>query len=110
MTVAVLEQGKLPGVRLGLENHLNFIHQPGGELEPRLAWGLGVLLGSTLIDDYFRIQSGNTQVSATEIRALPLPRRALLEQLGDAARAIGVDVFGSQNSIDALVSDTLLGF
>lgn len=108
LTVAVLERGRLPGAWLGLENHLNFIHQPGGELEPRLAWGLGALLGSTLIDDYFRIQSGNTQVSATEIRALPLPGRALLERLGDAARAVGADVIGCPGRIDAIVSEILL--
>lgn len=108
LTVAVLDQGRLPGAWLGLENHLNFIHRPGGELEPRLAWGLGALLGSTLIDDYFRIQSGNTQVSATEIRSLPLPGRAILERLGDAVLAAGADVISYPDRIDPIVSEILL--
>lgn len=108
LTVAVLDQGRLPGEQLGLENHLNFIHQPGGELDRRLAWGLGALLASTLIDDYFRIQSGNTQVSATEIRALPLPPRDRLERLGEAALSLGDGLLGRRDALDAVVAEILL--
>ncbi len=108
LTVAVLDRGRLPGEQLGLENHLNFIHQPGGELDRRLAWGLGALLASSLIDDYFRIQSGNTQVSATEIRALPLPARDRLERLGEAVLAEREGLLGRQDALDAIVTGILL--
>ncbi|MGB8298987.1 MAG: Eco57I restriction-modification methylase domain-containing protein [Polyangia bacterium] len=73
--------GSLPGDFLGLENHVNFIHRPGGELSPRQAIGLAALFNSELIDTYFRISSGNTQVSATELRALPLPSAAILDAI-----------------------------
>ena len=51
------------------------------------AHGLAALLGSRLIDSFFRIQSGNTQVSATEIRALPLPPAAQIREIGAAVLA-----------------------
>ncbi|MBI5514488.1 MAG: Eco57I restriction-modification methylase domain-containing protein [Deltaproteobacteria bacterium] len=69
----VLRKGSLPGSHLGLENHLNFIHRPGGELLDREADALAALLGSELFDRYFRLTSGHTQVNATELRELPLP-------------------------------------
>ncbi len=91
--------GRLPSDILGLENHLNFIHRPGGELSPSEAIGLAALLNSELIDSYFRISSGNTQVSATELRALPLPPVHILD-------AIATRVAGGQ-SADAAVSGVL---
>jgi adenine-specific DNA-methyltransferase len=73
--------GSLPGDRLGLENHVNFVHRPSGDISPRQAIGLAALFNSELIDAYFRISSGNTQVSATELRALPLPSAAILDAI-----------------------------
>ena len=35
-----------------------------------------------LYDAFFRIFSGNTQVSATEARALPMPELGLIEEIG----------------------------
>jgi adenine-specific DNA-methyltransferase len=70
---------------LGLENHLNYIHRPGGELTEEEARGLSVLYNSSVMDTYFRSLNGNTQVSATELRAMPLPDRDLLVRIGTAA-------------------------
>ncbi|MFO0685354.1 MAG: Eco57I restriction-modification methylase domain-containing protein [Sandaracinus sp.] len=67
---------------LGLENHVNFIHRRRGELAEGEARALSALLNSALFDAYFRISNGNTQVSATELRALPLPPAAALESIG----------------------------
>ena len=71
-----------PGPAVGLENHLNYIHRPGGELTDDEAWGLAALYNTRLLDTYFRIISGNTQVSATELRAMPLPNHAAIVALG----------------------------
>jgi adenine-specific DNA-methyltransferase len=67
---------------IGLENHVNYIHRPDGELTDNEVWGLAALLNSDLFDAYFRALNGNTQVSATELRAMPLPPWELVEELG----------------------------
>jgi adenine-specific DNA-methyltransferase len=91
LTPAVLHGGSLPGASLAIENHVNYIHRPSGELDEREAIGLAGLLGSALLDRYFRISNGNTQVSAAELRALPLPSRETLLGLGDALAGSGVE-------------------
>ncbi len=67
---------------IGIENHLNYIYRPGGDLSPDETRGLAVLLNSSLMDTYFQRFSGNTQVSATELRALLLPPLALIVEMG----------------------------
>lgn len=79
--------------RVGLENHLNYIHKPsGGQLSQDEAFGLAALLNSRLLDTWFRIGSGNTQVSATKLRAMPLPEIEVIKRIGKRARAAGADM------------------
>ena len=85
LTAAPLLAGQLGSALIGLENHLNYIHRPGGELTNEEAFGLAVLLNSTLLDSYFRTFNGNTQVSATELRALPLPPLEAICEMGRRA-------------------------
>jgi adenine-specific DNA-methyltransferase len=68
---------------IGLENHLNFIYRLKGELQTAEALGLSAVLNSALIDRYFRIVNGNTQVNATELRTLPLPPIEVIRQIGE---------------------------
>jgi adenine-specific DNA-methyltransferase len=82
LTAAALIKGSLPGEFIGLENHLNFIHRPGGELTESEAVALTALMNSDLLERYFRITNGNTQVNATDMRAMPLPPKALTRRLG----------------------------
>jgi adenine-specific DNA-methyltransferase len=77
---------------LGIENHLNYIYRPGSELDEEEAFGLAALLNSKLLDTYFRVSSGNTQVSATEIRAMPLPSRDKIVSIGRHARGLNGDL------------------
>lgn len=81
LVAAVLRAAELPGEHIGLENHLNFIHRPGGKLTEDEGVALAALLNSAMFDAYFRISSGNTQVSATELRALPLPAPEVLTRI-----------------------------
>jgi adenine-specific DNA-methyltransferase len=76
---------------LGLENHLNYIHRPGGTLSAEETRGLAALLNSQLMDTYFRISNGNTQVSATELRAIPLPPLKTIIEIGQCVSE-GADV------------------
>lgn len=74
--------------RVGLENHLNYIHCPGDSLSADEAFGLAALLNSTLLDTWFRAVNGNTQVSATELRSMPLPTKAKIIEIGRRTRNV----------------------
>ncbi len=74
LTVAVLHEGALPGEVLGIENHLNIVHRVGGLAPDEAEWLAGVLR-SDVVDTYFRVANGHTQVNATDLRLLPLPPR-----------------------------------
>jgi adenine-specific DNA-methyltransferase len=69
---------------LGLENHLNYVYRPRGELSKEEALGLAALFNSVLVDRYFRAISGNTQVNAAEIRAMPVPGVDTIREIGQA--------------------------
>jgi len=67
---------------IGLENHLNYVYRKELELTPDEAFGLAAYFNSVFVDRYFRAISGNTQVNAAEIRALPAPNIETLARLG----------------------------
>ena len=71
---------------VGLENHLNYVHRPGGTLSEDEAWGLAALYNSRLLDIWFRTINGNTQVSATELRTMPLPTHETIVSLGQQVK------------------------
>lgn len=105
MVAAPLLQGQLPSRLIGIENHLNYIYRLQGSLSELETLGLSALLNSSLLDRYFRISNGNTQVSATELRAMPLPPLEILVKLGDEiSRFNGVPTL---EEIDNIVEETL---
>src|SRR5690606_15860067 len=67
---------------LALENHLNYIYHADRSLTQHETDGIVALLNSSLLDTYFRTISGNTQVNASELRAMPFPTLKELEQVG----------------------------
>ena len=83
--VAPILADHLPFARAGLENHLNYIHKPKGNLTAEEIFGLAALLNSHLIDAWFRSTNGSTQVSATELRAMPLPPLEAIHAIGREA-------------------------
>ena len=66
---------------VGFENHLNYFHKQGKGLPADLAKGLAVYLNSTIVDQYFRLFSGHTQVNATDLRKMPYPTHEQLLRL-----------------------------
>ncbi len=86
---------------LGFENKLNYLYARRGEFTPVQAIGLAALLSSRPYDQFFRLFNGNTQVSATEARELPVPAWPAIEALGAQVQAHGWDV------ADQLVADLL---
>lgn len=73
---------------VGLENHLNYVYRRGSELGEEEAFGLAAFFNSALVDRYFRSISGNTQVNATEIRAMPMPDEIALNRIGDQIKQL----------------------
>jgi adenine-specific DNA-methyltransferase len=71
---------------IGLENHLNVFHENKKPLDERLARGLAVYLNSTVLDEYFRLFSGHTQVNATDLKLMTYPDRQTLLSLGEWAK------------------------
>jgi len=82
ITAAVLSEGVFDTDLIALENHLNYLYRPGGTLSYEEAIGIAAFLNSTLVDRYFRITNGNTQVNATELRKLPMPPWEQLIRIG----------------------------
>ena len=90
---------------IGLENHLNYIYRPQGELTIEEVYGLAALYNCTLLDNYFRTFSGNTQVSATEIKDMPLPELHLIEKIGTLILKNDL----RYNELDQMVKEVIVG-
>lgn len=87
---------------IGVENHLNYIYRPKGHLARNEILGLAALLNSKLFDTYFRTFNGNINVSATELREMPLPPLEDIKEIGN--QIILTNNF-SQSVVDDLVND-----
>ena len=91
---------------VGVENKVNYIYRPKGELEHNEVIGLAAILNSSLFDNYFRIFNGNVNVSATELREMPLPSLEIIKRIGDSLILNNTEF--SQEQIDDLVIQTIL--
>lgn len=98
LVAAPLVSATFQGARIGLENHLNYIRSVSGEMDEEIACGLAALLNSAMLNRYFSISNGNTQVSAAELRSLPFPHEDAIRAIGYAALAKS----GSETRLDDL--------
>lgn len=89
---------------VALENHINYVTHTERELSEAEVHGLVALFNSALLDRYFRILSGNTQVNATEIRTIPFPDLATLAGIGDRVAGLTPN---DREKIEAAVLDVL---
>ncbi|MDR1504574.1 MAG: Eco57I restriction-modification methylase domain-containing protein [Prevotella sp.] len=67
---------------IGVENKLNYIYRPKGHLDRFEAMGISAILNSDLFDTYFRTFNGNVNVSATELREMPMPPLETIKEIG----------------------------
>lgn len=63
---------------ISTQNKINYIKCEN----PELAYGLFVILNSSLYDAYYRILNGSTQVNSTEINCMPVPSKDSIHQMG----------------------------
>ena len=82
VVASLYDPNRIQADRVGFENHLNYYHIDGEGLPEKLARGMAAFLNSTLVDSYFRLFNGHTQVNATDLRKLRYPTCSQLEELG----------------------------
>lgn len=68
--------------KVGIENHINYITKLNGKIELDELYGLFCLFNSTILDKYYRIVNGSTQVNATETNLIPLPGLEQIKLIG----------------------------
>lgn len=88
---------------IGIENHLNYFHIKNAPLSKDLAQGLTIYLNSTLVDQYFRLFNGHTQVNADDLRFIYYPSIEQLTALGKYF----IDGLPSQEEIDSIIEREL---
>jgi adenine-specific DNA-methyltransferase len=92
---------QIPCEFIAFENHVNYVHRPHGKIGHSEAIGISAILNSIFLDTYFRVSNGNTQVSATEIRDMPLPELQQIKKIGEvisSGKQIDVDEFLAKQS------------
>ncbi len=101
---AIYDPARIGAPLVGFENHLNYFHKEGKGLPADLAKGLAVYLNSTIVDQYFRLFSGHTQVNATDLRKMPYPTH---EQLLRLSRYVK-ETMPDQETIDDIMEKECL--
>ena len=104
LTAACLLRSDFSAKWIGVENHLNYIFHSERELSVDEVYGIAAVFNSSLIDSYFRILSGNTQVNATEIRNMHFPSLDVIASIGKAIQRVGEK---APSEIEQIVSEKL---
>jgi adenine-specific DNA-methyltransferase len=81
---------------ISTQNKINYIKCD----TPEMAYGLFVLLNSTLYDAYYRILNGSTQVNSTEINLMPVPSKDAIREMG--RELIGMEL--TEQNCDKIVN------
>ena len=102
LSAAVLLPGDVPGGRVAVENHLNYVTGAADPVTPTRAAGVAALLNSALLDRLFRGVSGSTQVNATDLRALPFPPIKAADAVGAAVAGSADPAAGERAVLDVL--------
>ena len=101
VVAALYDPKRIHASRVGFDNKMNYIHTTGNGIPREEAEGLTIFLNSTLVDEYFRLFSGHTQVNAADLRRLPYPTREQLVMLARTCPSLS-----GQDQVDRAV-DTL---
>ncbi|MEN6422506.1 MAG: N-6 DNA methylase [Smithella sp.] len=83
LMAAIFDPSRIDVPFVSFENHLNYFHRNDKGLPEKLAKGLALYLNSSIVDQYFRLFSGHTQVNATDLRKIPYPTEKQLIRFSD---------------------------
>jgi adenine-specific DNA-methyltransferase len=113
LTASCLLKDDLPFPCVAIENHVNYVYHANRELTEEEVFGIAAMFNSSLIDRYFRTISGNTQVNATEIRAMNFPELKTLARIGKhvmrniaQAEAVVLNELGVSDSLQSCLIGT----
>jgi adenine-specific DNA-methyltransferase len=112
LTAGCFLEAGFPFSCVGIENHVNYVYHAQRDLTEDEVFGIAALFNSTLIDRYFRTISGNTQVNATEIRAMHFPDLKVLGRIGKQVRGHAAEaesVVMEELGIGGALSGSLIG-
>ncbi|HII2982627.1 TPA: BsuBI/PstI family type II restriction endonuclease [Yersinia enterocolitica] len=98
--IATVYDGSLPGEWIGFENKLNVFHINKSGMDKDIAYGLSAFLNSMLLDKYYRLFGGHTQINATDLRSLHYPDRKSLQRIGSYISSQGL----SQENINEAIN------
>lgn len=104
---AIYLASQLPAYKyISTHNKINFIDTKSKteEMSARFAFGLFALLNSTVYDRYISIMLKSKQINSKEMRALPLPARNIIENMGMRLMALRRT---SVEACDSIVNPTL---
>ena len=101
--IATLYDSSLPGKLIGFDNKLNIFHCNKTGMDEFLAKGLYVYLNCTLLDKYYRIFGGHTQVNATDLRNIRYPDIESLRRIGQQVQ----HMYLTQVEIDTLIEQEI---
>jgi adenine-specific DNA-methyltransferase len=90
---------------IGIENHINYIHRPNGDLSENEIWGVSALFSSSLFDTYFRTFNGNTQVGASELKQIKMPPLTDIILIGNKIKEY---IKPKKQDIDKVINEVLL--
>lgn len=76
--------------KIGIENHINYMYKVNGQLDKLEMIGLYIIFNSIIIDNYFKVLCGSTQVNATEINSMKLPSKEDIISLGKIGQDIDI--------------------
>ncbi len=102
IVAALYDPAKISAERVGFDNKTNYIHTSGNGLPKMEAKGLTIFLNSSLVDEYFRLFSGHTQVNAADLRRLAYPTQDQLVTLAESC-----DSLADQQAVDAAIDAIL---
>ena len=102
---AEVYDGSLPGKFIGFDNKINVFHLNKTGFDRDLAYGLFVYLNSSLLDHYYRLFGGHTQVNAADLQYLNYPREEVLKKIGKEIQQIT----STQENIDSVIERELSG-
>lgn len=88
---------------IGFENHLNYLYRVDDVLSLEETYGFSAFLNSTMIDRYYRMLSGNTQVNSSDLMNLPLPKLDTIIEIGRCFTEDHYDPIRSNQKIEKIL-------